>query len=299
MSRVLDHIDAHLDEDLDIATLAAVAHFSSVHFHRVFAAWLGEALGDYLRRRRLEVAAVRLAGQRQTPILHIALSVGFSSGDAFAHAFKHHFGSTPSVWRAQTPARWGEELARVRHPDQVERKRDQAPKQLAGDDDGFPDTAPPMDVTLTTLPPTRIAYLRHIGPYGPSVSRFWQEQFLPWRRAHQLEHGACYGIGHDAPYIGDPLRCRYDAGVEVPDTFIARGQAGIATLPGGRYAMAAYRGDGPGIARAWTELLRNWLPASGLQIDGRPCFEFYPADTDYDPATGTFACALCLPVRPL
>jgi len=56
MNRVLDHIDRHLDQPLALADLAAVANFSSFHFHRIFAAWMGETLGDYLRRRRLRSA---------------------------------------------------------------------------------------------------------------------------------------------------------------------------------------------------------------------------------------------------
>ena len=55
--RVLAYIDKHLDEDLSLEVLADVAHFSRFHFHRVFVALCGETLGDYLRRRRVEVAA--------------------------------------------------------------------------------------------------------------------------------------------------------------------------------------------------------------------------------------------------
>lgn len=51
MHRVLAHIDTHLDEPLDLATLAGVAHFSPFHFLRLFSAWMGETLGDYLRSR--------------------------------------------------------------------------------------------------------------------------------------------------------------------------------------------------------------------------------------------------------
>ena len=50
INRVLDYIDDHLDEALDLDTLAEVANFSPFHFHRLFAAWMGETLGDYLRR---------------------------------------------------------------------------------------------------------------------------------------------------------------------------------------------------------------------------------------------------------
>lgn len=46
MNRVLNYIDAHLDHSLDGAQLADVANFSRFHFHRIFAAWMGETLGS-------------------------------------------------------------------------------------------------------------------------------------------------------------------------------------------------------------------------------------------------------------
>src|SRR2546426_166699 len=65
MHRVVEHIDRHLDEPLDLETLAGVANFSSFHFHRLFSAWMGETLGEYLRRRRLEIGAQRSATRRR------------------------------------------------------------------------------------------------------------------------------------------------------------------------------------------------------------------------------------------
>ena len=156
-----------------------------------------------------------------------------------------------------------------------------------------------MHVNLVSLPSARVAYMRHIGPYGASISRFWAETFLPWRIAQGLEQSPCYGIGHDDPHITAPEQCRYDACVEVPESFVAHSPASVTVLPGGRYAVAEFRGTGPQISVAWTEMLRDWLPASGMQADGRPFFEYYPVNTYNDPATGAFACQICLPVRPL
>ncbi len=70
-----------------------MAHFSPFHFHRLFAAWTGETLGDYLRRRRVEQAALRLRSQPRLSVLEAALGVGFGSGEAFARAFRQHFGA--------------------------------------------------------------------------------------------------------------------------------------------------------------------------------------------------------------
>ncbi|WP_198674863.1 AraC family transcriptional regulator [Rhodoferax ferrireducens] len=305
MNKVLDHIDHHLDAPLDLSTLAAVAHFSSFHFHRVFAAWMGETLGDYLRRRRLDMGAVHLAGRPQASVLEIALAVGFGSGEAFARAFKLRFGNTPSAWRAATPQRWADELAatRRRHADrnldQGLRKQDQVQGLAFRNDQDFSNLKFNMKVNIVTLPAARVAYMRHIGPYGANVSRFWSETFFPWRMAHGLDAAPCYGIGLDDPGITAPAKCRYDACVEVPDSFVAKSPASIANLSGGRYAVAQFKGCGSDIGLAWTELLRDWLPASGMQADGRPFFEYYPGDACKDPETGTFECQLCLPVRPL
>lgn len=156
-----------------------------------------------------------------------------------------------------------------------------------------------MDISIQTLPPARVAYLRHIGPYGPGVSRFWRETFLPWRQAQGLGHATCYGVGHDDPFLTPPDKCRSDTCVEVPADFKAASPASIANLPGGRYAVAAYRGDGTDIAQAWAALMREWLPASGMQVDNRPFFERYEGDEVPDPVTGQFDCALCMPVKPL
>jgi AraC family transcriptional regulator len=304
MNRVLDYIDRHLDTPLDLASLAEVAHFSAFHFHRVFAAWMGETLGDYLRRRRLEVGALQLARLPQAPVLQIALAVGFGSGEAFARAFKLRFGCTPSAWREATPQRWADELAQVRRQqdrnlDQAQRKPDQAGNVLSGNDQGLTHLEPLMDVTIATLPPTRVAYMRHIGSYGAPISRFWAEQFMPWRSAQGLDGAACFGIGRDDPHITPPEQCRYDACVQVPDDFVARSPVSVAQLPGGRYALGAFRGTGGQIGLAWSEMLREWLPASGMQGDARPFFEHYPVGSYYDPATGVFSCQICLPVRPL
>jgi AraC-like DNA-binding protein len=94
-----------IEQPLDLGTLAAVAHFSPFHFHRLFSAWMGETLGDYLRRRKIEVAAMRLVAQPRVPVLHIALSVGFGSAEAFARAFRARFGFSPTSWRVQQAER--------------------------------------------------------------------------------------------------------------------------------------------------------------------------------------------------
>ena len=289
MHRVIEAIDQRLDQPLDLASLAAVAHFSPYHFHRVFAAWTGETLGDYLRRRRIEQAASRLAAQPRLSVLQAALSVGFGSGEAFSRAFKARFGCSPSAWRAQ------------RKHDQADGKVDQAWRRHSGQTE-VPTTEPEgaaMNVKLIERAPTRVAYMRHIGPYGEPIGRFWMEEVAPWMETDGLTGRARYGISHDDPSVTDAQQCRYDACVEVEAGFVPSGRALITTLPGGRYAVLPFEGTGADVFIAWRRLLAEWLPSSRLQLDMRPCFEHYPVGSAWDPKTGVFTCELTIPVAPL
>src|SRR6266851_4598299 len=137
--RVLEYIDRELDEPLELETLAKVANFSPFHFHRLFTAWFGETLGDYVRRRRLEMAALRLVVQPRLPVLQVALSVGFGSTEAFARAFKIRFGSTPTAWR----------VSQLRNRNQLKSKLDQAPAPASGNHGS-------MKVTIVDRQPTTV-----------------------------------------------------------------------------------------------------------------------------------------------
>ena len=61
LDRVVDHIYAHLDEDISPEGLAEVACLSSYHWHRIYVAMRGETIGATIRRLRLLRAADRLA----------------------------------------------------------------------------------------------------------------------------------------------------------------------------------------------------------------------------------------------
>jgi AraC family transcriptional regulator len=295
MHRVTTYIDQHLDQFLDLETLAEVAHFSPFHFHRLFSALMGETLGGYLRRRRCEVAATRLLAQPKLSVLQVALGVGFGSAEAFTHAFGARFGISPTTWRLQQTAG----RAAISNPDQMNSKPDQVQQKKAIENGVPTKTETPMKVQITERKPTQIAYLRHVGPYGQPIGAFWQTQVYPWMAANGLIGQPRYGISHDDPRVTAPEQCRYDAGCEIAVNALARGDAHRTTIPGGQYAALTFKGVVADFEPAWYALLRDWLPSSGLQLDSRPMFEYYPTDSNYDPATGVLECQLCVPVMPL
>lgn len=307
INRVLDHVDAHLSDKLDLASLARVAHVSDWHFHRVFHAFIGETPSDWVRRRRLEVAAMRLLTQRRAPILRIALEVGFRSGEVFTRAFAAHFGVTPSAWRRGAAQTWAakrqRELSKIHQED---RKRHQAAaRDWLQHPEAWPHPAVAlpseltMSVELRTLPSTRVAYLRYLGPYGTSgITRTWQ-RFSAVCAAQGLVDRVRFGVARDQPGLTAAARLRYDACVEVEGSFVPApdGEVGVQTIAGGLYACARFCGRALEIHRDWAHLFTSWLPASRYELDDRPALERYGTDSELNPKTGVFTCELCLPVR--
>ena len=187
------------------------------------------------------------------------------------------------------------------NPGQVDRKIGQAPAGRAAEHEPSPtpNLESPVNVKLIDRQPVTVAYLRHLGPYGEPISRFWQDTYVPWAVTNNLMDRPRYGISHDDPGITSPESCRYDACAQLPAEFVVTGGAFKTTLPGGRYAALAFQGSAAGVVEGWTSLLRDWLPASGLQLDARPCFEHYPVDAECDPQTDAFSCEICISVVPL
>ena len=79
INRVLDHIQTHLDEDLSMPVLARVSCFSLYHFHRIFAAVVGETPTQFVQRLRLERAANRLNSDPSCSVTEVGMDAGFTS----------------------------------------------------------------------------------------------------------------------------------------------------------------------------------------------------------------------------
>lgn len=95
LASVQDYIETHLQRDLSVEELAAVAGYSTGHFHREFRRATGETPGQHLTRRRLETARLYLR-QSGLPIRDIAAAVGFGDPLYFSRVFRRHFGCSPS-----------------------------------------------------------------------------------------------------------------------------------------------------------------------------------------------------------
>ncbi|MFJ1749781.1 GyrI-like domain-containing protein [Streptomyces sp. NPDC088116] len=98
LNQALEYVDSHLGEHIEVSELARIAVTSEYHFRRMFSALAGISLSEYIRRRRLTVAGAEvLAGERT--LLEIAVRYGYTSGEAFARAFRAMHGVGPGEAR--------------------------------------------------------------------------------------------------------------------------------------------------------------------------------------------------------
>ena len=104
LRRVLQHIEAHLDEDMSVEGLSDIAAFSKFHFHRQFTALFGIGVAKFIQLLRLKRAAYQLAFHNPS-IMDIALASGYDGPEAFTRAFKKLIGQTPSEFRKKPAPR--------------------------------------------------------------------------------------------------------------------------------------------------------------------------------------------------
>lgn len=98
MEEAIAYIESHLLDEVDLGVVARHAGCSSWEFQRVFSFLLHVSVGDYIRRRRLSLAAIELQ-HTGTRIIDIALKYGYESPAAFSRAFNKQYGLSPSLAR--------------------------------------------------------------------------------------------------------------------------------------------------------------------------------------------------------
>jgi AraC family transcriptional regulator len=98
INMVIDYISNHLDDKLDIIKLSNISAISPYHFHRIMSAYLGEPIGSYIIRCRIEASSTLLKYSSHQ-IDEIAYKIGYDSPTSYTKAFKKHFGISPTEFR--------------------------------------------------------------------------------------------------------------------------------------------------------------------------------------------------------
>jgi AraC family transcriptional regulator len=247
--RVQMFIQENLDGDLSLDRLARVACFSPYHFHRIFRGLVGESVYAYVRRLRLESAAMALKNTSRE-IVRIAFDAGYGAHEAFTRAFGQLFGVSPSEYRA------GHQPAA------------QPPEETAM-------STPIPDVRIETHPPRRVLFLRHVGPYTSVGPTFQKLMGFAFQRGLFRPDMLVMGICHDDPEVTPADKIRCDCAITVGDDVAPTGEFGVQTIDGGEFAVATHRGPYDTLSTTYRGLYGGWLPTSGREPRNAPPFEIY------------------------
>jgi AraC family transcriptional regulator len=313
INRVIDYIESNLDQELTLAGLADVAHFSRFHFHRIFSAIVGETLNRFIQRNRLEKAASQLVGNPKKTITEIAFDCGFSGSAVFSRAFREAYDTTPSKWRADPFCTNGKIQSTKSKIRQTNRKIRQDMEESSVYIDTITNNPTwrikmkdkdPIQIEVKKMPEMSVAYVRHIGPYKGDEGLFAQlfQKLCTWagpRGLLRFPETQMLAVYHDNPEITDEDKLRTSVCISVsPDTTVD-GDIGKMTMPGGQYAVARFELTGSDqYEGAWKQVMGDWLPESGYQPDDRVCYENYRNNPEDHPE-GIHIVDICVPVKPL
>ena len=206
VNAVVDYINLHLGEEIDLKSLAKISHFSPFYFHRIMKAFLGEPIGTFIVRTRTETAA-RLLRYTDLPIADIAYRIGYSSSSSLSKVFKQFYGISPLEYRnnknfvIMKPAIIRPELKLKRE--------------------------------IKELPVRNVIYIRLFGDYKLNdycgtwmrLQQFVQEEKLPMGEVMP------YCIFHDDPKVTPIEKLRTDVCMVMPAAVTPKGNIGFKHHP--------------------------------------------------------------------
>lgn len=289
LARVLAYVQENLAGELGLEEAAAQACFSKFHFHRIFTALVGESFADYVRRLRLERAAILLETRPAMGVTEVAMASGFSSPSVFSRDFSARFGAPPSSWRASRRKGLSAAPSLGGRP-WLETGQESLGEVLAEGCTGL---------GVRDLGPFHFATIMSSGGYGPQIGEAWTRLYR-WAGPRGLLGGdkgrACppAGIAWDNPEITAPERCRYSVCLPCPETSEASGEVVFLDIPRRSYLVLSY--EGPELGAAYGALYGRALQESGFEPEDAPTLEFYRSLIG---PSGRFDLDLALPVKAL
>ena len=271
IQRAVDFVEQHLGTELTVAAIAQSAHLSAYHFARLFRAQTGIPPLAYVRARRM-TESVKALKNGNLAVHEIALTLGFSSQQAFTVAFTQRFAVPPATFRAAPfTVHLQEKLdmsQRFQHIPRGPEFRERPAFTAAGY------TMRCNEKTKTKIPGLWQRFAPKIGS-------------VPGQAGH-VTYGICYDGNQETGEF------TYMAGVATHSAEDCEGFE-VCEVPAGRYAVFTHEGSLAHIQETVGYIFGEWLPASSYELAGSPDFELY--DERFDPVKDEGELEYWVPIR--
>jgi AraC family transcriptional regulator len=283
MMNALDYLEENMGGDLDMDEAAGIACSSPFHFQRTFHILTGVTVAEYVRKRRLTLAAQELASTR-AKVIDVALKYGYDTPEAFCKAFRRAHGITPS------DARRPETRLKVfpRMSFHIELKGDQEMDYRITEKPAF--TVLAKGVRVSTKD----------GEHTRRIPAFWQESMGNGTIdtvVRSLKHDGITEramLGVCADFESDLQEFTYSIAVETGDNAAPAGFE-LRTIPAANWAVFDSVGAIPdAIQKTFTRIFSEFFPSTGYEhAEGLPEIEVYPAG---DISSADYRCEVWIPI---
>ena len=262
IERVIAAVAQSLEQERDLpstATLASIANFSPFHFMRVYRALAGESLGTTVQRLRLARAA-HLLSASTAPISEVSGRVGFETPQAFARAFREHFGVAPSEARG----------ANVTNATAITPPVPPQPQ-------------PAIRVDVVTLKPFRVVVKRTEGVYG-KLDEVYRSLFEWMAKRGALEAiEGIWGVPQHDRRDTPQANYRFDCCLATSAPLSAGEGVMPSDLGGGNYLRYLHQGSFDRLDESHDAVFRELLTHPELQLREAPVLHEYVNDPDETP----------------
>ncbi|WP_395243169.1 GyrI-like domain-containing protein [Agromyces sp. MMS24-K17] len=282
LNRVVEVVEEHLADDLDVAALARSLGTTEYHVRRMFSALAGMPLSEYVRRRRMTVAAADLLGDGD--LLGIAVRYGYGSTEAFGRAFRSVHGAGP---------------ADVRRDGGPLRSQPQLRFRLTVEGNT------PMDTRIAERPAFRLighaarVPLIHEGanPHIQAhIAGLPASEHVRLKELSSTEPAGLLQVSADVdPDYTEGTELTYLHGVAVAAGEVVADDLDVIEVPAGTWAV--FRTEGPypaALQAAWAATATDWFPSNPWRLRPGPSLV---AVLDRAPDFSTATCELWLPVE--
>jgi AraC family transcriptional regulator len=244
--KVIYYIEIHYGDDLTVDSLSKVAGFSKYHFHRIFHSIVGESLGAYVRRVRLQMSANKLA---YLSITQTAMLSGYETHASFAKAFTKRFGLSPKEFSKKVKEKKGDMM---------------------------------IEPKIVDFKEIEVLYVRRVGEYTKVAGEafevlmgFAYKQKIKNKKNLMGKDAVILGIGHDDPNTTPQNELRYDACISYDDKSVnPEGEIGVKTIKGGKHLYYLHKGSYDGLKEVYAKMM-DFCVENEMSMADRPPFERY------------------------